>query len=498
MNTANHQHLHTRRSMLGTTASTGLLAGLSRLAAFANTDTGTGGSDDSNYKALVCIFLKGGLDTNHLLVPKTNPAGDAPKQRDLYETHRAVNNTAVLQLEENKLRKLTHDNETHYLGLHESMENMQDLYTDGKLAFVANVGPLVEPVANYDAYKERLNSSRLPPKIASHSDQQRQWMSSWPDRPFISGWGGRLADAIYPVIGTPSGIPLSISMPGNDDFLIGLKDHPFSMNKAVSKIIRQTYIEPQLGPSTHLLKAAYADAFKRSISLTVNISEILKYSELSNDKEYLFKEDQQLFHKGLSTHLQNIAKLIDRRKEIGNPRQIFYAAIGGFDNHSDQAAVLEGDDENDGYLAQIDKTLNAFHQTLDDLGVKNQVTTFLCTDFGRTLVPNSGAGTDHAWGAHPFVFGGAVKGGKVYGEYPSLDFLDGNAIKGNSRSYSTRGNWIPSTSVDQYGAVLADWFLDGIYETSARRGPGGVLHTIFPNLHRFSDPFDSSINFMNV
>ena len=164
-----------------------------------------------------------------------------------------------------------------------------------------------------------------------------------------------------------------------------------------------------------------------------------------------------------SKQLYQVAKLIEARAATGARRQIFFVQLGSFDTHNDQINRQQN------LFAELDPALKAFYDATVALGVGSQVTTFTLSDFGRTLQPASGGGTDHAWGSHHFIIGDAVKGGRMYGQYPQL-------ILGGPSDAEKEGRWIPTTAVDQYGATLAKWF--GVAPDQ--------LAAVFPNLARFA------------
>ena len=156
-------------------------------------------------------------------------------------------------------------------------------------------------------------------------------------------------------------------------------------------------------------------------------------------------------------------KRIAARATLGMQRQIFFCAVGGYDTHGDQLGAQAG------LLAELSQGLSAFYNATLELGVEQSVTTFSASDFGRTL-PTNGAGSDHGWGSHQFVMGGAVRGNRLYGTFPTL------AVNGPDDTED--GRWIPTTSVDEFSATMARWF--GVSDSD--------LPTVFPNIGRFANP----------
>ncbi|HVU22507.1 MAG TPA: DUF1501 domain-containing protein [Opitutus sp.] len=450
-----------RRACCAAVGSTGLLSALAQLrvmgAVAANASSlpsGTSATLPSDYKALVCLFLQGGNDANNMLVPGGGQA---------YRNYAAVR--AELALPSLSLLPITtrqYSDGRNY-ALHPSMPEMQALYQQGKLAFLANVGTLVQPttLAQYEA------GVGLPPQLFSHYDQATQWQSSIPDQPFTTGWGGRLADLVN-ALNTNSRISMSISLAGTNSFQVGNAVSSFAVDPNGVQLLWDANPDPDapewerytrqkaiLGkPPANLLGAAFAN----TTSLAVTESEILRKTLLTAPAlNTVFPASD------MGDQLAAVAKLISTAPRLGLRRQIFFVQLGGWDLHAQQY-ISHGP-----LLAEISAAVNAFYNATVELGVENQVTTFTASDFGRTYVPNAG-GTDHGWGNHQFILGGAVSGGDIYGAMPSL-------VVGADDD-TGRGRWIPSTSVDEYNATLATWF--GVSATD--------LPVVLPNIGRFAKP----------
>jgi uncharacterized protein (DUF1501 family) len=330
---------------------------------------------------------------------------------------------------------------------------------------LANVGMLVRPTTLAD-YKAGTN---LPPQLFSHSDQALQWQSSVPDKPFESGWGGRLAD-LLDAFNSNNQISMSITLNGANSFQRGRVVQPYSVGSGGVNSLnfftqpsttagvvnaRTAGLKNILGnPQANALAAAFGSITKESVDDGDLLGGVLKTAPALKT---VFPAT------GTASRLAMIAKIISISQALGLKRQVFFVQLGGWDMHGSQATAFGP------LLAELSGAMKAFYDATVELGVANQVTTFTGSDFGRTYVPNAG-GTDHGWGNHQFVMGGAVQGGDFYGAMPSLSVGADDDIG--------RGRWLPSTSVDEYNATLATWF---------RVSPGN-LSTVLPNIGRFAKP----------
>ena len=417
----------------------------------------------ADYKALVCVFLFGGNDGNNTVIP-FDTAGYAQ-----YAAVRAP--TSGIHLAQAELLPIQPASTATAYGLHPGMRELQTLFTQRKLAILANVGTLTQPTT-----KAQYQARQVPQSLFSHSDQQAQWQSSISNQVAGTGWGGRIADTMS--VNGASGFPIVTSLDGSVLFGTGKASAPlsipvsgsfalagFSSNPANNARLAAMKQIQAAGSSSALVNAANAIG-SQAIALSATMSPILAnpnstvapiFSTLSNGNN-------------LGKALLQVAKTIEARAATGAKRQIFFVGLGGFDTHSNQMPVHAN------LLEQLSPALLAFYEATVALGVSSQVTTFTLSDFGRTFQPASGAGTDHAWGSQQFVIGDAVKGGDMYGAYPTL------ALGGPSDA-ENRGRWIPTTSVDQYGATLARWF--GVQDVD--------LVSVFPNLSAFAT---SDVGFM--
>ena len=408
-----------------------------------------------DYKALICIFLYGGNDPHNMVVPRT--AADY----NLYARTRAA-----LAVPQNQLRALNFKDATQReFGLHPSMAELQTLFnTNKKLAVVSNVGPLLHPVTRTEY---RAKSKPLPPQLFSHSDQQTHWQTSWPDQIARTGWGGRVADAVNS-LNTNNQVSMNISLAGSNTFQVGSAvtqyemptDGPIKLSgydenpqttSLISQAVRNTLYTQQA--RTNLLEEAWNGTFRRALDAGAAFKAAL---DAAPKFTTVFPANNNL-----AKQLNMVAKVIAARNALNVRRQIFFVTLDGFDTHGDQLAAHPG------LLQKLSQGMNAFYQATTELGIADQVTTFTASDFGRALKPNN-KGTDHGWGSHHFVLGGAVEGGKVYGTFPDLT-LDGVNDAGS-------GRLIPTTAVDQYAATLATWF--GVSP--------GELTTVVPNIGNFA------------
>lgn len=468
------------------------------------------GAPTNDYKALVCLFLAGGNDSNNLLIPggtrRNNPI------RADYEAGRGMlaiddpSNTLMVPSSTGAFGK-------HYTGVkppmavHPNAPEIAQLFNARDLAFVCNVGTLAEPIPNREAFFK--GSIMKPDDLFSHSSQQAQWQTSVSNSDFTTGWGGRIADLLHAAYNADnSKVSMSISM-GDINMLqrgVSGETMPFVMGTGgaeamlgygnFSNRFRDAYHEgasftepnyketregARLRTVENLLRLSRSNLLEESytnVAVNARVTEETIGSAITT-AEAAGVDFDQIFSGAsseLGDQLKTVAKLIGGRSALGNKRQIFFVNVSGYDIHKEHLEAHAS------LMEELSKGMMAFRNALQAMGDWDKVVTFTASDFNRTINPNgnsSADGTDHAWGGHAMVMGGPINGGQLFGHFPSLK--TGNA-GGSVDADDARGRYIPSVSVDQYSAMMARWF--GVDANS--------MEEIFPNLGRFDDPFTSA------
>ncbi len=445
-----------RQACCAAVGTTGMLSALGQLrvigAVAGDGLPGRAAALPADYKALVCIFLSGGNDANNLIIP-ADAASYAAYARARAEL--SIRQTDLLPL---TLKKYS---DGRAYGLHPSVPGLQALYGQGKVAVLANVGTLVRPTTLPD-YKSGRN---LPPQLFSHNDQTMQWQSSVPDQPFETGWGGRLAD-LLDAMNSNNQVSMSITLSGSNSFQRGNKVTQFATTSGGPGRLQTGSSIGVAADVAGIVKGIFADAEPNALAAAFGniMLETLTDGEVLGAALGTASPLTTVFPgSSMASSLSMVAKLISVSQNLGLKRQIFYVSANGYDLHGGQTTG------HGPLLAELSAAMKAFYDATVELGVANQVTTFTASDFGRTYIPNSG-GTDHGWGNHQLIMGGAVQGGDIYGRMPSLTV--------NADDDVGRGRWIPTTSVDEYNATLATWF--GVSATD--------LPVVLPNIGRFAKP----------
>ena len=411
-----------------------------------------GGAPFTDYKALVCVFLFGGNDSFNMLVPRSNA------EYNVYAQSRQ--NLAIAQQD---LLPITTPGTGNVLyGVHPTMTSLQQLYEAANVAFVTNVGPLVEPTTRDDFFA---GSVALPPQLFSHNDQQDQWNSLKGNRTSKTGWAGRMADLIRVNVSGQQ-MATNASLFGNNllqsadetiAYVMGpngpLEFAGFStMPGEPGYEQRQAFLRVLEARYGSMYERAFAEVQQRAINTADTVSAAINSQP---EPATVFPQSQ------LGGQLRTVARLIAARDELQMQRQVFFVATGGFDSHDNQ------NQDQPGLLADVSESMAAFYNAMSEIGMTDSVTAFTQSDFGRTLTSN-GDGTDHAWGGNQMIVGGAVAGRQLYGSYPELQIGGPEDVGG--------GRFIPSTSADQFASTLAKWF--GI--------PDVDLDLVAPNLANFA------------
>jgi uncharacterized protein (DUF1501 family) len=396
----------------------------------------------ADYKAVVIVNLAGGFDGNNVLIPIDGAFSDYSKARP------------SLALPKDSLLRLSGSHIGHTFGLTSSIRPVFELFERKRVAVIANVGALIQPTT-IDQVRNR--SVKLPPFLGSHSDQE-QWIQGWMGDEDRSGWGGRAMDLMpasmrnrQPLISVTNNYtalvsnstPLSLADSNGNSFwgMANIADPANSVTQRLEWASRLQSSNPYEAEFARSMRAAYLDSqeFAQGTSkgpVPTGDFPTASFTRLPRD-------------------LRFVAKHIGYSKAVGAQRQIYLVQDGGYDTHTGQ---LESGDTNPGLdrrLQVVAQSLAAFDKSVVDMGLDSQVLTLVISEFGRTLDPAAGAGSDHAWGNHWFALGGVVKGGIVYGStFPTLQ----TGGPDDASLYNPkRGQWIPQFSSDQFVADAMRW-----------------------------------------
>ena len=487
------------------------LAALSDAAAF-----GVNTSDPNDYKALVCVFLYGANDFANTVVTYDNPS--YAQYLAIRGAYSASGGLALPQadLAATLLSPVTppadwQGNTGRQFALNPTMTRLAGLFNTGKAAVQLNVGPLVVPLT-----RDQYNSTNRvlyprPPQLFSHNDQQSIWQSSSPEGSKI-GWGGNMADLVLgtPGANTPSTFTC-MSVTGNTVFLAGDTALQYQVTTGGAVKITSAAASGSTYGSTavtaamrslvqqsrgHVLENEYNKVTSRSISAEGSVITALGQTTFTNYSATNSTASTVTFpgtpggtitfpapNNSLADQLKMVARLISARSTLGVKRQVFLVSLGGFDTHDYLARDHGGfRDANSaiipGLVGKVSEAIGAFYDATVAMGISDKVTTFTASDFGRTLASN-GDGSDHGWGNHHFVVGGAVNGNRFYGTAPPTSTSDaktGTSYNPENQWHVGQGRLLPTTSVDQFGATMAKWF--GVAQSE--------MPQVFPNIGNFA------------
>lgn len=437
------------------------LAAMGEAAAFSAVD----------YKALVCVFLFGGNDNASTVIPyDTTSYGKyvgirGPSTGSTFVVPRA-------DLAASLLKPSTALADGRQYALHPNMAKLAALFNQGKAAVQLNVGPLVMPITRAQFSSGNNVLYPLPPKLFSHNDQQSVWQSSAAEGATV-GWGGLIGDLALSSNGTGS-VFTCTSVTGNTVFLAGRSAGQYqcstagpiaigaSKNGFFGNASRQIFNDLIQKSSADILEDEYAKVVRRSIDSEKVMSSALGAVSVTT----AFPETN------LGRQLAMVARQIAARNSLGLKRQVFMVSMGGFDLHDELPAKQPG------LLREVSDAIAAFYDATVELGVAGNVTTFTASDFGRALTPN-GDGADHGWGSHHFVVGGSVRGAAFYGTPPPVSV--GDTASPDDQWHVGQGRLLPTTSVDQFAATMAQWLgvadaeLDGLLPNLKNFGAGAAL-----------------------
>lgn len=396
-----------------------------------------------DYRALVCVFLFGGNDSNNTVIPM-----------DSYSAYQSIRGSLALTSSELTAPITSVGGQP--ISFHGKLPEIASLFSSKELSVVANVGSLVQPLTR-DQYQSQ--QAPVPLNLFSHSDQQLAWQTSIAQGHSPTGWAGRAADYIASQKINSSSFPPFFSVAGNVVEGTGAQTQPVALTPGQSLQLA--------GPSADVSALTSLLTTENGLSLVQAASDTLSHSisDAAALTAALAKSTPlktQFPTTSIGSQLKQVAQIIQVQSYLGMRRQIFFCSLGGFDTH---AGELE---THNNLYPQLSPALSAFYDATQELGMAQNVTTFTESDFSRTFQPTTEDGSDHAWGSHHLVLGGSVQGGQVFGKFPTFELAGPDDT-------DVRGRWIPTTSVDQYGATLCSWF--GL--------PASAFATVFPNLANF-------------
>jgi len=424
----------------------------------------------SDYKAIVCILLAGGCDTYNVLVPT-----------ETSEYSEYVNTRGTLALDLNgspaEILELDYDDNGRTFGVHAGMSEVKDMFDNGDLSFISNIGTLVEPIYTAQEYHDKIKQRPL--GLYSHSDQIMQWQTSVPTDRSAIGFAGRMADILHDMNTIPE-VSMNISLSGKNRFQTGNQYPEYSISRnATENNIGYDGFPSWWSNSGFLndLKASTINSAAEQQYSNVLQSTIGSITNQTSESIEIYKAalgnvvplTTPFSDTNLSNDLKKIAELMQVRSHLGHNRQVFFVTYGGWDHHDELI------NNQNAKLPVVSKALSEFNAALSEIGVKDDVITFTISDFARTLTSN-GNGSDHAWGGNQMIMGGPITGGQIFGNYPSLNLE-------SILNVSNRGNLIPTTSVDEFYAEIALWY--GVSPND--------LDYVLPNLCNFYDSSNCTV-----
>lgn len=414
-------------------------AGAVSLAGIASTLATVKNVQAADYKALVVVFLSGGYDGNNVLVPLDGAYNDYAKARP------------ALALPKDSFVSLSGSHIGHKFGLSPANRAFADLFEQKRVAVIANAGALVQPTT-MSQYKS--NSVKLPPFLGSHAEQE-QWVQGWMGEEDTSGWGGRTMDAMSndmknfqplvamardytAVVGRSTSLSLANSGSGSRWGNADLAD-PTNISRQrvewASRLQSGNVYDTEFSRS---LRSAYSDTVLFAQGQSYGTAPVGNFSDTQ-----------------IGRNLRYLARNLAYAKQSGARRQIYLVQDGGYDSHVDQLSTSTNNPGLEMLIGDVTNSLVAFDQSIQAYGMNNDVITVVMSEFGRTLDPAAGGGSDHAWGNHWFAMGGPIKGGVVYGNtFPTLQT---GGVDDASFWRPYRGQWLPQFSSDQFMADLVGW-----------------------------------------
>jgi uncharacterized protein (DUF1501 family) len=397
------------------------------------------------------VFLFGGNDGNNMIVPI-----DAR-----YDAYAAMRGSIALSAA--GLVKLEDANGSAQFGMHSGLSRLKGAWQNGHMAVLLNAGPLVRPITRAEYFA----GIARPPELFSHSGQQRtlQLATRAADS---KGWGGRIADEMRSV-NAKAKTPASIAI---------AQGSTFSTAATGSLVLPTTGGLALRGSDSSTASRARAAALDQMLAADKNFELVSAAQDVTagalrgravvnsivNSTSNHVKTAFTGLTTTLSKQLASVAKLVEKHQELGVRRQVFFVGLGGFDTHAGQLTTQNT------LLTQLGGAVKAFYDATAAMGMADKVTTFTLSDFARTMRANTAGGTDHAWGNHHLIVGGAVRGRTLYGQLPEF-------VASGADDAGSEGRWIPTTSIDQYAATLARWF--GVSEER--------LESVFPGLKNFAN-----------